>query len=192
MRHFGSRRPMRRRVPVKPITHVPSSIGNTPGKDIAVVFVAGVASRLAGASLTADTTDENRDREISIGRQVHTMVATLSVTQATISGILEYCWIKVEKADTTPVLGTLLPTSAECTTQGTQQACRQHQPGQVIHYGQMAYSKETTRVKTIKAPWGRYKMSKCRIGDHFIFYVFQRGGDAVTFYNVEFFYKTSG
>ncbi len=165
---------------------------NNPAPNIAIVFVAGVAANLAGASLTADQTDENRDREIAIGRKVGTMVATLSVTQTSLSGILEYAWVKVEKADTTPLLGTLLPTSAECSTQGTQQAIRQEQPGQVIHYGTLPYSSETTRTKVIKAPWGKYKMSKCRVGDHFIFYVFMRGGGTGTFYNVEFFYKTSG
>ena len=167
-------------------------MGNAPAANIAVVFIAGVASNLAGASLTGNQIDENRDREIAIGRRVGTMVATITVESTTASGILEYAWVKVEKADTTPILGTLLPTSAECATQGTQQALRQEQPGQVIHYGTMAFTAQTTRTKVVKANWAKFKMAKCRVGDHFIFYVFKRVGGSATIYNIEFFYKTSG
>ncbi len=182
----------RRKMLYKPITHVPSAMSNSPAANIAIVFVAGVAARLAGAAITVDVTDEDRDREIGIGRRVGNMVATLTVATATTSGILEYAWVKVEKADTTPALGTLLPTSAECLASGTQQAIRQEQPGQVIHYGSMPFTSETTATRRIVAKWGKYGMAKCRIGDHFIFYVFQRTGTASTVYNVEFLYKTSG
>ncbi len=192
MPYRRSRRSSRRRVPSNPITHVPSAMGNSPAANIAIVFVAGVCTRLAGASLTGTTTEEDRDRAIAVGRQVGTMVARITVEKATAGGILEYGWVKVEKADTTPALGTLLPTSVECDTQGTQQALRQEQPGQVIYYDQLAFSPETTRSKQAVARWGKYRMSKCRVGDHFIFYVFQRGGNNSTTYNVQFLYKTSG
>jgi len=167
-------------------------MGNSPAVDVAIVFVAGVANNLAGGSTTGDTINENRDRVIAIGRTVRSMAVTLTVEKATASGILEYAWIKVEKADTTPALGTLLPTSAECNTSGTQQAVRKEQPGQVIHYGSLAFSPETTRTRRITAKWAKYRMSRVRVGDHFIFYVFQRGGNTSTVYNCEFLYKTSG
>ncbi len=176
----------------KPVIHVPSAIGNNPVANTAVVFVAGVAARLAGESLTVDVTDESRDREIAIGRQVGTMVATITVATPVTNAILEYGWVKVEKANTTPLLGTLLPTSAECLSQGTQQALRQEQPGQVIKYGTLPITAGAASVRVVKGAWGKYRMAKCRVGDHFIFYVFERGGSASNSYNIEFFYKTSG
>ncbi len=188
MRHYRGRRT--RKLKLNPITHVPSSMNNSLAADTALVIIPGVATRVAGASLTGTTTEEDRDRAIAIGRQVGSMTAVITVEKSTAGGILEYCWVKVEKADTTPLLGTLLPTSAECNTQGTQQAVRQEQPGQVIHYGQLPFSPETTRSKTVRAIWGKYKMSKCRVGDHFIFYVFQRGSNTGTIWNVQFLYRT--
>ncbi len=119
------------------------------------------------------------------------MVVNLTVATPVTSAILEYCWLKVDKADTVPALGTLLPTSAECTTQGTQQAVRQEQPGRVIHYGTLPITSGATAVRQVKANWSRYGKNKVRIGDHYIFFVFQRGGSASNSYNVEFRYTTS-
>ncbi len=193
MRHFYKSRGRRsRKRLIKPITHIPSAMGNNPAANIAVVFIAGVSARLAGLATTGQVIDENRDREIAVGRSVTTMVATLSVENPVTNAVLEYAWVKVEKADTTPALGTLLPTSSECEGQGTQQALREVQPGQVIKYGVIPITAGANSSRVIKANWAKYRMSACRIGDHFILYVFQRGGSASNKYNIEFFYKTSG
>ncbi len=167
-------------------------MGNNPAANIAVVFIAGLSARLAGLAVTGQVIDENRDREIAVGRNVTTMVATISVENPVTNAVLEYCWVKVEKADTTPLLGTLLPTSSECEGQGTQQAMREVQPGQVIKYGVIPITAGANSSRVVKAHWSKYRMSACRIGDHFIFYVFQRGGSSSNKYNIEFFYKTSG
>ncbi len=120
------------------------------------------------------------------------MVATLTVQAPVTNAILEYAWLKVDKADVVPSLGTLLPTSLECDTQGTQQAVRQEQPGRVIHYGTLPLTPGMTATRTVKANWAKYGKARVHIGDHYIFFVFQRAGSASNLYNVEFLYKTSG
>ncbi len=120
------------------------------------------------------------------------MVATLSIENPVTNAVLEYAWVKIDKANTVPVLGTLLPTSAECATQGTQQALRQEQPGRVILYGTVAITAGANATRRIVANWAKYGKSRVSIGDHYLLFIFQRGGSTSNLFNVEFLYKTSG
>ncbi len=189
-----SRRRSRRSSPrrmLKPITHIPSVIGNNPAANIAIVHFSLVCGTVAGESLSGDVINENRLVDVPPGRRTGTHTVQFSILNPVTNAIYEYAWLKIDKADTVPLLGTLLPTSAECNSQGTQQAIRQEQPGRVINYGTIGVTPGQTTTRTIKAYWGKYGKSKVSIGDHYVFYVFQRGGSASNSYNVEFRYKTT-
>ncbi len=172
--------------------HIPSVMGNNPGANIAIVHVAALCPRIAGASLSTNIQDEDRLQDVSPGRRVDTIIANLTVEAPVTNAILEYAWLKIDKADAVPALGTLLPTSVECDTQGTQQAIRQEQPGRVIHYGCLPITPGMTSVRSIKGNFKKFRKSFVHIGDFFIFYVFQRGGSASNSYNVEFRYTAHG
>ncbi len=194
MPRFGYRRKRRgssRRL-IKPILHIPSVIGTSVAANIAVPHFALVCGNIAGGSLSADQTTEDRLTDVPQGRRVGTITVNLTILNPVTNAIMEYAWLKVDKADTVPALGTLLPTSAECNTQGTQQAIRQEQPGRVIHYGTLPVTAGATSVRTVKGNFPKYGKSRVRVGDHYIFFVFQRGGSTSNSWNVEFRYTTSG
>ncbi len=163
---------------------------NSLAANIGLVVFAAVSERLAGGSITGDVTTENLDRTVAVGRHINSIKFDVTIEKSTASGILEYAVFKIERADTTPLLGTLLPTSAEVASAGLQQAIRKEQPGRVYHYGALPFTPETTRRKTFRVNFAKFKKTQMRSGDHIGIFMFQRNSNTGTIFNVEMMYKT--
>lgn len=195
MRHFGFKRRggRRSRRLIKPVTHIPTSMANSPGTDSVLSVIIVAPDSFADDSLTAFSNDENRDRTVAIGRRIAGNIrVNINIESAAVAGTLEWAFWKIERSTITPVTGGQLPNSAECNTQGLQQAIRQKLPGWVYKFGMIAYTPETTRVATLFLNLSKFKADYIRSGDHVGILFFNRGGSALTKWDVQMMYKTSG
>ncbi len=190
MRHYGLRRRGRRSFKGKnAVIHVPSTMGGTLGISLSQVIVIESPSIFAAGSASSNIEAQDKDRTVNVGHHIGRINIVVSLRNATDSGIFEFCIFKVERAETTPVLGTHpIPSSAEDQAQGVQQACRMANPGKVFHYSQRSYTIETPVTHNIVVSPAKFKLSKVKAGDHWIMIIHNRGAAAVNF-DVQMRYK---
>ncbi len=183
MRHFGyGRRSRPRRKLGNSVIHVPSTMSQTLASKIATAIVIESPSIFAGGSASANIEAQDKDRTANVGHHLGTLNLAWSTRITTGDGIMEFAVIKVERASTTPVLGTHpIPSSTEIDTEGMQQAVRLANPGKTFHYSARSYTAEHTFVHNIRVSPAKYKLSKVKAGDHWILMAFNRGGTTVTF-----------
>ncbi len=182
MRHFYPKRRRGFRPKGNTVVHVPSTMAGTLASGTGVVVVISSPSIFAGGSASDNIEAQDKDRTVNVGHHIGRLNLDLTIRNTTADGIFEYCVFKVERVATTPVLGTHpIPSSATILTQGLQQACRLDNPGKVFHYSKRAYSIDNTVAHKIIVSPAKYKLSKCKAGDHWILLLFNRGSAIVTF-----------
>ena len=181
MPRFGYRRRSRRKRQLgNSVIHVPSTIGSTPGANTSVLFIIASPSLFAGQSASSNIEAQDKDRTVNLGHHIGILNIDISVRNTTGDGVVEFCLYKVERAASTPVLGTHpVPSTAEVLAAGMQQECRLQNPGKVFHYSKRTYSIEQPFQHRIKVWPAKYRLSKLKAGDHWVLQVFNRGGTAV-------------
>ncbi len=190
MRHFGSRR--RTKTYTTAVIHVPSTMGGAPTGNLAVVHVIASPSIFAAGSASSNIEAQDKDRTVNVGHHIGRITIDYGISDPAFDGTMEFCVLKVLRADSTPVLGTHpIPSTAEILAQGMQQACRMANPGLVYYYGKISFSKERSATKKIVVSPAKYKQSKFKAGDHWILLIFNRSGGVVTT-NFECRYKEFG
>ncbi len=146
-----------------------------------VVIVLASPSIFAGGSASSNIEAQDKDRTVNVGHHVGAFTIDVTLRGATGSGIMEYCIYKVERAATTPVLGTHpVPSTAEALAAGLQQECRLQNPGKVFHYSKRAYTVEVSTTHKIRMSPAKFRLSKMKAGDHWILQLFNRGPTAIT------------
>ncbi len=164
------------------VIHVPSTMQGTITNAVSNVLVIVSPSIFAAGSASSNIEAQDKDRTVNVGHHVGRLNIDLSIRDTTADGVIEFCVYKVERADSTPALGTHpVPSTAEILAQGMQQACRMANPGKVFHYSKRAYTVENTYTHKIVVSPAKYKLSKLKAGDHWILQVFNRGSATVTF-----------
>jgi len=175
------RRP--RKVYSSRIVHVPSTMEQTLATNIATVVFAVVSTVRAGTSATTNRLETDRDREVASGEKVGRITFSLEINPAaSATGTVEYCVFKIQRSDVVPVIGTFpLPSSLECSTQGTQQICRLNMPGWIMKYGSFGVAGEQPRTRVVTVNPGKFKMGTVRDGDHLGIVIFNRTAASVIF-----------
>ncbi len=164
------------------VIHVPSTINGTIGAGAETLFVIVSPSIFAAGSASSNIEAQDKDRTVNVGHHVGTFFLDTSVRTTTGDGVVEFCIIKVERADATPAIGTHpIPSGTEISTQGTQQACRLANPGKVFHYSKLTYSAEHPQNHKMKVSPAKFKLSKVKAGDHWVLLVHNRSATSVVF-----------
>jgi len=183
MPRYGYRRRMKpRRKMGNSVIHVPSTMGGTiPGNTMAVVVVES-PSIFAGGSASSNIEAQDKDRTVNVGHHIGTLNINWSIRDTIGDGVMEFGVIKVERDDSTPVLGTHpIPSNATVGTQGLQQALRLDNPGKTFHFSTRAYTIQHTLTHKIIVSPAKYKLSKVKAGDHWMAFAFNRGAAVVTY-----------
>ncbi len=146
----------------------------------------------AGASATANIEASDRDRTVNVGNSiVGSITFDIDIRSVTGQGSLEFAVIRCERCFTVPVVGTdPIPSSLDVAGEGIQQAFRTRMPGRVLHFSQLAYTAETTRIKKIRISPAKFRMAKVRPGDYIALAIFNRSGVSII-YSVQMRYKES-
>ncbi len=182
MRHFGFKRRTPRRRTGNVVIHVPATIAGSATVNTAIAIVIESPSILAAGSASSNIEAQDKDRTVNVGHHIGRINIDISFHNIINDGIVEFCVFKVERADSTPVVGTHpVPSTAEVLTQGMQQACRMANPGKVFHFSQRAYVIEQPITHKIIVSPAKYKLSKIKAGDHWMLLIFNRGSQAITF-----------
>ncbi len=192
MRHYFNRSRKRKVTYLKnPIQHSPSLIGNAPANGIALLHVFAQAPGLAGGSMSADRTDENRLTEVGNGRKLGRVTIDVGIIPATgQQGFYEYAVVKYERSTSVPVVGTdPVPSSADCVGTGLQQAVRRLTPGYCIQFGLIPITTETTVVRKITISFAKFRKAKVRDGDYYCI-IFYNRTQATGTYDLHFRYRT--
>lgn len=177
-----SRRRRTRRKMGNSVVHVPSSIAGTLALNTAVVIIVASPSIFAAGSASSNIEAQDKDRTVNVGHHVGRLNIDLTIRQTISDGALEACVFKVERADSTPTLGSHpCPSSSEINSQGMQQACRLANPGRVYYTSNTAYSLENTRTKKVNVSPAKYRVSKMKAGDHWVLMLFNRGNNTITY-----------
>lgn len=164
------------------VIHVPSSMNGVVTTDSAVLIIIESPSIFAAGSASSNIEAQDKDRTANVGHHLGTLNLNISIRKTFADGIVEFCVFKVERHDTTPVLGVHpVPSVAECAAQGTQQACRMANPGKVFHYSKIAYTVDLNKIHIIKVSPAKFKLSKVKAGDHWCLLMFNRGTSSMTF-----------
>ncbi len=130
---------------------------------------------------TVRTALSNKQQECTIGSEIGLTTIDIGIRTATASGIIEYCVYKIERSTAVPAVGALnLPSSADVSTGGLQCEMRNHNPGRILEFGQIAYTAETTRTKKIRVNWKKYRLATIRQGDFYGIVLFNRAPNTVT------------
>ncbi len=176
-------RKKKRRITGNAVIHVPSTIGGTLALNTSQAIVIVSPSIFAAGSASSNIEAQDKDRTVNVGHHVGRLNIDISIRNALNDGVIEFCLLKVERADSTPVIGTHpIPSSAEITSQGMQQACRLANPGKVFHYSKRVYTIEQNIVHKIIVSPAKYRLSKLKAGDHWILVMNNRAAaNAVTF-----------
>ncbi len=149
---------------------------------VSLVVVIASPSIFAAGSASSNIEAQDKDRTVNVGHHVGTFNIDLAIRNTSGDGVLEYCVLKVERADATPVLGTHpIPSQSEINTQGMQQAARLANPGKVFYFGKRAYTIEQSSVIKFRMSPAKYKLSKMKAGDHWILLLNNRGPQTMTF-----------
>ncbi len=164
------------------VIHVPSTMAGTLALNIGVVLVIESPSIFAAGSASSNIEAQDKDRTVNVGHHMGTVTIDMNIRNTAGDGVAEFCVFKVERAASTPALGTHpIPSSAEIASQGMQQACRMANPGKVFHYSARAYSIENTVVHKIRVSPAKFRLSKIKAGDHWIMMLFNRGPQTFTY-----------
>ncbi len=175
-------RKKKRRITGNVVIHVPSTMAGTIGAGAETLFILESPSIFAAASASDNIEAQDKDRTVNVGHHVGTFTIDTTIRNTTGDGVIEYCVFKVERAASTPAIGTHpVPSGAEIAAQGMQQACRMANPGKVFHFSKVAYSIEQTRTHKIKMSPAKFRLSKVKAGDHWCMLTHNRGSTAVTF-----------
>ncbi len=182
MPYRRSRRRSRRTIPRgNVVMHVPSTVSGTIATVVSTNFVIVSPSIFAAGSASSNIEAQDKDRTVNVGHHIGQLVLDFSIRNTTADGALEFGVYKVERADSTPSIGTHpVPSNSEVSTQGMQQALRLANPGKVFHYSVVAFSADNTRTKHIVVSPAKFKLSKIKAGDHWCVLVFNRSGSTVT------------
>ncbi len=183
MRHFGSRRPMRRprRQLGNAVIHVPSTMDGSMVGNTETLFVIMSPSIFAGGSASSNIEAQDKDRTMNVGHHMGRATIDFTVRETSSSGIVEFCVMHYERLDAIPAIGTHpTPTGTEISTQGLQQACRMQNPGRVVHYSQRSYTTQHTFSHKITFSPAKFRRSKCKAGDHWALIVHNRGSSTIT------------
>ncbi len=165
--HYMRGRKKRRRHTGNTVIHVPSTMGTSLTANNTFVFVLASPSIFAGGSASDNIEAQDKDRTVNVGHHIGTINIDISVRNTNDNGILDMCVFKVERAATTPVLGTFpIPTASEVNLQGIQQICRLNLPGKVFHYSKRAYAINQPVAHKIKVSPAKFRLSKYKAGDH--------------------------
>ncbi len=188
--HSMRYRKKRRRITGNTVIHVPSTMGGTLQFGNSLVLVIASPSIFAAGSASSNIEAQDKDRTVNVGHHIGRLNIDLTIRNTTADGVFEFCVFKVERAATTPVLGTHpIPSSAEVTSQGMQQACRMANPGKVFHYSKRAYTIEQNITHKIIVSPAKYKLSKFKAGDHWILLINNRGSGGTPTFDFEARYK---
>ena len=164
-------------------------MSGTLGGSTAVVVVIASPSIFAAGSASSNIEAQDKDRTVNVGHHIGRLNISATLRNTAADGVFDYCVFKVERADSTPTLGSHpIPSSAEVNSQGMQQACRMANPGKVFHSSKRPYSLENTVVHNFTVSPAKFKLSKMKAGDHWILLLFNRGPNTVTF-DIEMRYK---
>ncbi len=164
------------------VIHVPSSMNGTITADSAVLIIIQSPSIFAAGSASSNIEAQDKDRTANVGHHLGTLNLDISVRKTSADGVVEFCVFKVERHDTTPILGTHpVPSIAEVLSQGTQQACRMANPGKVFSYTKVSYTTDMNRIHKIRVSPAKYRLSKVKAGDHWCLLMFNRGATTMTF-----------
>ncbi len=162
------------------VIHVPATMGATLAANTSSVTVLVSPSIFAAGSASSNIEAQDKDRTVNVGHHVGMFTINMNIRDPTGGGIFEFCVYKVERAATTPILGTHpVPSTSEVSTQGLQQACRMANPGKVFHFSARTYAPEQPITHIIKISPAKFKLSKLKAGDHWILQTFNRGGAGV-------------
>jgi hypothetical protein len=168
-----------------PVMHVPSSIGNnvTAGTDSVFIPTRPVTAYLTtGSALTGDTfEDADRVQQVAIGSKVPSVKFDVVIRDQTVSGVMEWCIVKVERANATPTIGSgILPTNADITANGLQHSMRKFQPGRVLKFGTRVFNADTPNKVSTSVSLRRFRKETWRTGDYLCFVLHNRSGQAIT------------
>ncbi len=164
------------------VIHVPATIAGTLVANVSQAIVIVSPSIFAAGSASSNIEAQDKDRTANVGHHIGTLNLDISIRTTTADGVVEFCILKVERADTTPVIGTHpIPSSSEVNTQGMQQACRLANPGKVFHYSKRAYTTEISFVHKIKVSPAKFKLSKLKAGDHWMMIINNRSANSCVF-----------
>ncbi len=183
----SSRRP--RRNLGNAVIHVPSTMAASIAANTLVIRIISSPSIFAAGSASSNIEAQDKDRTVNVGHHIGRLNLDKSIRSTLASGVVEWCVFKVERADSTPAIASHpVPSQAEVIAQGMQQACRMANPGKVFHYSKRVYTVEAAITHKIIVSPAKFKLSKCKAGDHWVMLVFNRGGGAVV-YDYEARYK---
>ncbi len=158
--------------------------------NISAVVFAVTPSVNAGGSITSNRLDTDRDRDVSNGEKIGRITYSLQFEPGTAAvGTIEYCCFRSERSQSTPALGTILPTSAENAAQGLQQAMRLNIPGWVMKFGIFPVSPETPMTRTVSVSPSRMGAPAIRDGDFMGIVLHNRTNGNVNF-SVQMRYKS--
>lgn len=179
----------RKRIPKTSVIHVPSSMNNALTLNNGLVFISALTGRVAGDPATDVIRSlGNREQEVVIGNHVGATTYSISLTDITASGMIEIAAFKADRKESTPVLGTVLPSAATINTSGLQQAIRMAIPGQVFKFMTGSFASEQPRQFTFTVKWSKFKKSKARAGDFYGLVIYNRSSQTIGV-NVQARYK---
>lgn len=163
--------------------HVPSTMSQTLTSGASSLVIIASPSIFAAGSASSNIEAQDKDRTVNVGHHIGRLNLDITIRNTSTDGVIEFCVFKDERSDATPAVGTHpVPSTAEISSQGMQQACRMANPGKVFHYSKRPYSIENTLVHKIIVSPAKYKLSKFKAGDHWVLLMFNRGaGASVTF-----------
>ncbi len=163
------------------VIHVPSTMDGTLAVGGETLFIIVSPSIFAAGSASTNIEAQDKDRTVNVGHHLGTLNLDFSLRSPTQNGVIEFCVFKVERADTTPMIGVHpVPTGAQVASQGMQQACRLANPGKVFHYSKRVYTVESNIVHKIRVSPAKFRLSKLKAGDHWCVYVHNRGSGGLT------------
>ncbi len=180
--HSMRRRSKKRRTYGNSVIHVPATMLGSLTGNAETLFILVSPSIFAAGSASSNIEAQDKDRTVNVGHHVGTFFIDTTIRSTTGDGVVEYCLFKVERAAATPAVGTHpVPSGAEITAQGLQQACRMANPGKVFHFSKVVYSIEAPKTHKIKMSPAKFRLSKLKAGDHWCLLVHNRGATTVTF-----------
>ncbi len=163
------------------VIHVPATMAGSMGANAETLFIIVSPSIFAAGSASSNIEAQDKDRTANVGHHIGTLNLDFSIRGTSGQGVVEFCVFKVERAATTPVIGTHpIPSGTEVTNEGMQQACRLANPGKVFHYSKRTYTPEVNVAHKIRVSPAKFRLSKMKAGDHWCIYVHNRGGTAIT------------
>ncbi len=176
------RRFKKRRILGNSVIHVPATMASTIASNTGLLIVIESPSIFAAGSASSNIEAQDKDRTVNVGHHIGRLILDTSIRGTVTDGVLECCILKVERAESTPALGTHpIPSTAEILAQGMQQACRLANPGKVFHYSKVTYSIEAPKSHHMTVSPAKFKLSKVKAGDHWVLIVFNRATQSMIF-----------